>query len=328
MGFHNVRLPTNQSEGSSFGPGGSVSIIELQSGADQAFTRWAGAGKRRYNLAHAVRKPADLATIRDFMIARNFAANTWRLKDHEDYATSATGTTHNPTDVAVTNADVTIATGDGATKSFQLFKKYTSGNQTVNRVIELPVESTVTVAVNAVAQTLGVDYTVNDTDGTILFGTAPADTLEITAGFEFDVKARFGHESSASLDIDLAEFNLGSISSIDVIEVLPGELADPEMAWHGGAKDHGTLGTDVIITLAQGRVHRISTTAALDLILPAETGIADGGPIFAIKNAGGTHAITVKYADTTTTATTVAAGAFAELWLILGAGGLKEWQSK
>ncbi len=328
MGHHDVLFPTNLSAGSSFGPGFDTSIIELASGAEERVSKWGGAGKRRYNLAYGLRKPADLYTVQEFFIARVGAANTWRLKDWSDYATSPTGTTHLPGDAAVTNADVQIGIGDATETQFQLFKEYTSGAQTVNRNVELPVAATVTIAVNGAAQTQGADYTVNETTGIVLFTTIPGNTLAITAGFEFETKARFGAEVDLSMDVDLDEFDVGSIGDISVVEVLPGELADPEMAWHGGAKDHGSVSANITLTLAQGRAHRVSPTANIDAILPNLLTIAPGGPIFAIKNAAGANTVDVQYADETTSVIVMAAGAFAEFWAVLGAGSILEWQVK
>lgn len=329
MGFHNTRIATNLSRGSSFGPGFNNRLIELQSGQHQATSKWGGGGKRRYNLAYAIRKPVDLAAVRDFYIARNGALHTWRLKDWEDYATSPSGTTHNPSDSAVSNTDVTIGTGDGSTTQFQLFKRYVDDVNTTNRTIEHPVESTVTVAVDGVAQVRDTDYSVNDTTGIITFGTAPGDTLAITAGFEFDVEARFGPSVGQSLDIDLDEFNLGSITSIDVIEELPGSVKDPEMAWHGWAKDHGTQGSPVTITLSDGRLHAIApSVAGLNFILPDITNMPEGGPVFAVSNDSGSNTLDIMYSDNATTVVTVAAGGFVELWVVPSGGGLKAWQSK
>lgn len=328
MGHHDVLFPTNLSVGSSFGPGFDTSIIELKSGAEERISRWGGAGKRRFDLAYGIRKPADLYTVQQFVIARVGAANTWRLKDWSDYATSPTGTTHLPGDAAVTNSDVLIGSGDGATTQFQLYKTYTSGSQSVNRAIELPVASSVVVAVDGVAQTQGVDYTVNETTGIVLFSTAPANTLDVTAGFEFECKARFGKDVDQSLQVELDEFNIGSIGSISAVEVLPGEIADPEMAWNGGAKDHGSIAANFTMSLAQGRAHRATPTANIDGILPSLLNIAHGGPIFAVKNAAGGNTVRLVYDDETTALVTLAAGDFAELWAVIGGGGIKEWQVK
>ena len=328
MGHHDTRFPTNLSVGSSFGPGYNTSLIDLKSGAIEALSRWGGAGRRRYNLAYAIRRQEDLYTANEFFIARNGAANTWRLKDLTDYATTPTGTTDLPPDVAVSNSDVTLGTGDGATTQFQLFKSYTSGSQTVNRTIELPIASTVLVAVDGVLQTQGAAYTVNETTGLITFTTAPANTLSVTAGFQFDVKVRFGQATDLGFMMNLdTQFEIGSLSDIEAIEELPGGLADPEMAWHGGAKDHGTISANFTMTLAQGRAHRVSPTANIKAFLPSLLTIADGGPVFLIKNAGGANTVEVLYDDQTTSIVTLAAGAIAVFWIVLGAGGIKEWQN-
>lgn len=326
MAFHNVLLPTNVNAGSGFGPGFNTSVIVLASGSEQRVARWA-APKRRMNLAYTIRKPSDLYNIMVFYIARLGPANTFRIKDWSDYATSPTGTTHNPLDVAVDDEDFQIGTGDGSTTQFQLIKEYVSGAQTASRTIVLPVAGTEVIAINGAAQTEGADFTVNNTTGLVTFTVAPSDTLPITAGFQFDVVGRFGEEIDFSMVIDLGEFNIGDIPDIPIVEVR-NELADPEMAWHGGSAPAVTTAANFTVTLAEGRMHLITPTANIDVFLPSVLFIEAGGPIFAFQNDSGTFTVQLMYDDQTTAIITMAINTFVELWLVLGAGDLKEWQIK
>ncbi len=326
MAFHDVLLPTNVNAGSGFGPGFNTSVVVLASGAEQRVARWS-APKRRMNLAYTVRKPSDLYNIMVFYVARTGPANTFRIKDWSDYSTSPTGTTHNPGDVVPDDEDFQIGTGDGSETQFQLVKQYVSGAQTATRTIVLPVAGTTVIAVNAVAQTEGADFTVNNTTGLVTFTVAPANTLPVTAGFEFDVVGRFGEEIDFSMAINLGEFDIGDIPDIPIVEVRD-ELADPEMAWHGGSTNHGNQGANFTVTLAQGRMHRIVPTANIDVFLPSVLFIEAGGPVFAFQNDSGSFTVRLMYDDQTTVIVTMAINTFVELWLVLGAGDLKEWQVK
>jgi flagellin FlaB len=86
------------------------------------------------------------------------------------------------TTTAVTRTSVTgeaVGTGDGTTTQFTL------ANSPV-------VEGTLTVYVNAVAQTEGTDYTVNYATGVITFTTAPAAGDAITADYTYDTAVGTG----------------------------------------------------------------------------------------------------------------------------------------
>tara|TARA_R110002096_G_C14661938_1_gene728443 strand:- start:37182 stop:38159 length:978 start_codon:yes stop_codon:yes gene_type:complete len=325
MGFHDVLFPTNMSAGSGFGPGFNTSVVVLGSGAEQRVARWAAA-KRRFNAAFSVRKPADLYSIIEFYIARVGPANSFRVKDWSDYATTSSGSTHNPLDNATTNADVQIGTGDGTEVDFQLFKQYVSGSQTVNRNVYLPVAGSVKIAINAVDQTDGVDFTFNTTTGLVTFTVAPVNTLPITAGFEFDVKARFGKEVDLSMPVNLGEFNIGDIPDIPIVEVRE-ENPDPEMAWHGGSAPALTTAANYSVTLAEGRMHRVTPTANIEVTLPNEVLIEAGGPIFAFDNQSGTFTVELLYEDGSSIEV-IPVSTFREVWLVLAAGDLKEWQTK
>jgi uncharacterized protein (TIGR02217 family) len=107
-----------------------------------------------------------------------------------------------------------IGTGDGATTTFQLVKRYASGSQTWVRTIAKPVAGTVTVALNGTSQASG--WSVSTATGLITFTTAPAVGVAITAGYEFDVPVRFDTDV---LDVTLDLERLGSITSIPLVEL-------------------------------------------------------------------------------------------------------------
>ena len=76
------------------------------------------------------------------------------------------------------------------------------------------------VAVAGVEQTEGVEFDSDAATGLVVFraGHEPAQDAAVTAGFLFDVPARFDTDF---LEVDLAGFAAGEIPSIPVIEIRP-----------------------------------------------------------------------------------------------------------
>ena len=131
----------------------------------------------------------------------------WRdWADHKSCAPSA----------AVASGDQAIGTGDGAETAFQLVKLYQSGPASYARPISKPVAGSVRVAVDGVELSEGVDFAVDTAAGVVTLTAAPGAGLAVTAGFEFDVPARFDTDR---IEVNLASFEAGEIPSIPVIEV-------------------------------------------------------------------------------------------------------------
>lgn len=318
MGFHEVQFPTNVDYGSFGGPGFSTSIIETDSGREERIGRWASP-RRRYNAAYTIRTFDDLYLVTEFYIARTGPLFGFRYKDWLDYTSSADGRT-TPDD-----EDEVIGTGDGTATTFQLVKRYSSGGVEKTRTIEKPVDGTVVIALDGVAQTEGVNYSVNTTSGIVTFNSAPGSAVSITAGFEFDVPVRFGAEVDLALPSTIDNFSSGSIPDIPLVEIR-GDVVDPESTWNGGAKDFGATAIAQSVTLADGRALRFSPTAAHDINLQSFVNIEPGGPIFLIIN-DGSETLTIKDHNAVTVVT-VPAGAAAELWLSIDSGSVKSWYAK
>ena len=324
MGFINDRLLTNYSYGSSGGPGFRTGVLALRSGATQRLQRQAAA-RRMFDAGYSIRTVQDAYDVLEFFISIGGAANSFRWKDWIDYASTADGTTIHGNIVA--NSDVEIGVGDGSQTEFQLIKTYSNAIATVSRTIQLPVSGTVLVAVDAVSQTEGVDFTVNLTTGVVLFATAPPDTDSITAGFEFDVPVAFTPDADILLAATIDSFDSNSVPTITLEEEL-NMIAQPELVTNGGSRDFG--GTTIVLSLsiADGRAIRVAPTVAHNVNFPDVSPIEPGGPIFAIFNEG-SQTLTLRYSDTITTIGTVPASTAAEVWLVENAtSGLKEWQLK
>ena len=206
MAFHEVRFPDNISRGARGGPERRTQIVELASGDEERNASWANS-RRRYDVAYGIRRADDLAAVVAFFEARNGRLHGFRYKDWSDYKSALPSQ-------AITATDQQIGTGTGSLQTFQLAKRYTSGPQTWVRTIAKPVTGTVRVALGMVEQMTG--WTVDTTTGVITFTTAPANSVIIRAGFEFDVPVRF---DSDTLDVTLDFERLGSITSIPLLEI-------------------------------------------------------------------------------------------------------------
>ena len=147
MAFHEVRFPDNISRGARGGPERRTQIVELASGAEERNASWANS-RRRYDVAHGIRRADDLAAVVAFFEARNGRLHGFRFKDWADFKSSLPSQTPGPTNQP-------IGTGNGAATLFQLTKRYTSGAQSWIRAITKPVAGTVTIALNGTPQASG-----------------------------------------------------------------------------------------------------------------------------------------------------------------------------
>ena len=206
MAFHEVRFPDNISRGARGGPERRTQIVELASGDEERNASRANS-RRRYDVAYGIRRADDLAAVVAFFEARNGRLHGFRFKDWGDHKSCLPSGTPSPTDQA-------IGTGVGATTTFQLVKRYASGNQTWVRTITKPVAGSVIVALNGA--TLASGWSVDTTTGVITFAAAPGSGVTVTAGFEFDVPVRFDTDV---LDVTLDLERLGSITSIPLLEI-------------------------------------------------------------------------------------------------------------
>lgn len=209
--FHNVRFPVALSYGATGGPETRTEIITSRSGAEERNAPWA-APRRRYDAGISLRSLDDLDRVLAFFNARHGRLHAFRWKDWGDYKSCAPSAN-------IASGDQRIADGDGLSTEFQLVKNYTTrkfAETEFVRVIKKPVENTVSIAIGGLETLPGQDFTVDHETGIITFTTPPPDGEPITAGYEFDVPARFDTDY---LPISIASFQAGQITSIPVIEV-------------------------------------------------------------------------------------------------------------
>ena len=204
--FHEVRFPTAIAFDSTGGPERKTEIVILGSGFEERNATWANS-RRKYDVGYGVKSLDDIHAVLAFFEARKARLYGFRFKDFADFKSCAPLQTTTATDQA-------IGAGDGTTTAFQLVKTYLSGAASWSRTIAKPVGGTVKVAVAGVVRTGG--WSVDTTNGIVTFAAAPASGAAITAGFEFDVPVRF---DSDSLSINYANFQLGEIPSISIVEL-------------------------------------------------------------------------------------------------------------
>ena len=209
MSFHDVLFPTAISRGSQGGPERKTDVVVLGSGHEERNTRWADS-RRSYNAGYGVKSLDDLHAVIAFFEERRGRLHGFRWRDHADYKSC-------PPEATLSPLDQPIGVGDGATDSFQLAKTYGASFAPGSRAITRPVAGTVVIAVAGVVKA-GTAYTVDPATGLVTFASAhiPESGNEVTAGFMFDVPARFDTDK---LEINLSGFQSGAIPRIPIVEI-------------------------------------------------------------------------------------------------------------
>lgn len=206
--FHEVRFPAALSFGSVGGPERRTEIVALANGFEERNSPWAQS-RRRYDAGVGVRSLDDLAKLVDFFEARHGQLYAFRWKDWTDYKSCL------PLK-AISALDQTLGEGDGDTATFQLVKRYASGEQAYVRRITKPVAGSVRVALSGDEKVETVDFEVDTGTGTVTFADPPGVGAVVTAGFEFDVPVRFDTDA---IRMSAASFSAGEIPNVPVVEV-------------------------------------------------------------------------------------------------------------
>lgn len=215
MAFHDVVFPEEIAYGSKGGPKFRTTIVTLASGLERRNVEWKRV-RAEYDVSHGVKDPAQLQELRDFFYGRRGRAHSFRFKDWGDYEWF----------------NQAIGYGDGVTKKFQLIKSYEPGPYQYDRVVTKPEQGSLDPILvggeafveNGPVSTIEqrrVQYTVNYSDGTVNFYTAPAAGLSIILPYgRFHVHARFDVD-----DFDPSHdfWNYQSWESIPIVEIKDSE---------------------------------------------------------------------------------------------------------
>lgn len=311
MSFHDVLFPDDHSYNTRGGPGHNTKITLLDSGQEQRLPKWNGA-RRQFDIEYERREHTRLAQLQEFIIARQGATHSFRLRDWHDCTSHEDSVAPELDGTAPTVIDVLIGNGDETTVNFQLVKFYASGGVVRTRNITKPRAGTVLVALNGAEKVEGVDFTVNLTSGIVTFTTAPTATQQITAGFQFDVPVRFTEEADQLLSTPVTDFGSGEAINVSMIEDLA-DFAWPEERFFGGTNARD-VGASFTLDTASELVQVLNVTAAgLNVSLPDTGGgilIPGGGPWFHLINEG-TFSIDVQTFDGLTLVFVLAPGEFA-----------------
>ncbi|RKF20576.1 TIGR02217 family protein [Altericroceibacterium spongiae] len=203
--FDDILYPLAPGRDAAVSPEFSTAVAVTASGHERRNSRWSDA-RLSYDVGPGIRSEEELGVLLAFFRARRGAARGFRLADPFDC--SSHGMTGTPTPI-----DQRIGTGDGLTATFQLVKRYGSGDDPQIRPVTRPRAASIQVSVDGLPVIDG--WTLGD-GGTILFETAPAPGADIRAGFLFDVPVRFAEDR---LDITGATFAAGEVPSVPLIEI-------------------------------------------------------------------------------------------------------------
>lgn len=207
--FHEVRFPLDVALGSRGGPSRRTDVVPLASGREHRNSRFAHS-RRRYDAGLGVRTLDALHAVVAFFEERRGRLHGFRFRDPVDWRSG-------PPSRAPTPADQRIGTGDGTTAAFPLSKSYGASFAPYARPIAKPVAGTVRVAVSGIERT---DFACDPATGIVVFpaGAIPPPGAPVTAGFAFDVPARFDTDD---LLVDLSAFAAGEIPRIPLVEIVP-----------------------------------------------------------------------------------------------------------
>lgn len=208
MSFHEVRFPASLSFGSLGGPERRTDVVTLANGFEERNTPWAHS-RRRYDAGLGMRSLDDVETLIAFFEARRGQMFGFRWKDWSDFKSARAS-------AEVAFGDQVIAVADGHRSEFQLIKTYRSGGFSYARPILKPVAGTVRIGIEQDEMREAVDFDVDLTTGRITFRHPPAESMEIKAGFEFDVPVRFDTDR---IQTSVASFQAGEVPNVPVVEV-------------------------------------------------------------------------------------------------------------
>jgi len=208
MAFHDTRLPEDVERGATGGPRFKTTIFELSSGHEQRNIDWSQT-RGKWVIGYGIETKEEFSLLLSFFYARQGRAHSFRFKDWSDYEMT----------------DQVLGQTDTSTSTFALFRTYTDGGISFNRLISKPVNGTVVAKVNGVEQTVvyntapsSTQVAIDTTTGEVTIGSTHAATTgtDVSVTLEFDAVCRFDTDQ---FGITLAVFNAGSIPNLPIIEV-------------------------------------------------------------------------------------------------------------
>lgn len=202
----------------------STNITAVASGAERRNRNWAHP-LHSFSAPEAVECHEHLVALHNMWMTTAGPLHTFPFRDPLDFASrdlSAPGVTP---DVGPT--DQVLGVSDGTQREFQLVRRYAFGSLVYERVISHPVVETVVVALNALPPESedpplpGGPYawTVDRLSGVVSFDKVIPEGMVVTAGFLFDVEARF--EGDDSYDGIVRSYRVSGHADLVFQEVRP-----------------------------------------------------------------------------------------------------------
>lgn len=321
--YDDVLFPTDISYGSVGGPGFRSHAVVTDSGVDEVVARWSRP-RRSWDVSYALRKPDKAKTLQDFYTAVGGISNSWRFKPPHDFTTAPTATQEHyqgsPAQPAPSSTDVLLGVGDGTTTTFQLRKAYTVASRTAYVPITKPVSGTTKVSRNDVEDLAG--WTVNTSTGVVTYSVAPGAGVNVKAGCDFNVEARFGEELDRMLPLEGVSFSQASVRSVPIIEVIDGSTLAEDWIPRGG----GRLAFSANVSLVESQGYAwelVPASSGLTVAVEDPASVESGGDHYCFYNAG-SDTVTLK--GGASTIATLAAGADCKL-VVFKVGGTKTWKA-
>lgn len=197
MIIDNVRLPIDVERGVKGGPVFNTTINMSDGGFISANQNWAYP-LYRGNVGYGIQSDENLDDVINFFWARRGRLRGFLFRDWSDYQM----------------VNEPLGTGDGANRNFQCIRRYADTILPFDRPIKYPIESTMTVYLDGVAQS-GGSWSLLST-GEVRFSTAPTIGQVVTVSGEFNIACRFTQDD---LEIQMEVWNAGAIPSIGIMEV-------------------------------------------------------------------------------------------------------------
>lgn len=204
-----IRIPENWSKGSNGGFEFSTTVIPTLGGESEKDGLW-DMPLRRYEIAHNIKSPEDMAALRTFHLGRRGRLRGFLIKDWLDYSSAS----DNISAVAATNQP--LGTGTGAQTQFQLVKRYADSVNPIDIDILWPVTGTLVIAQDGTP--MGSGFSVARGTGIVTFSVAPANGVVLTSGYQFDVPVSFEDDL---LRISWDTINSRSLGSVQLVEERP-----------------------------------------------------------------------------------------------------------
>src|SRR3990167_926692 len=198
------RFPDGIALGAVFGPSWLTEVVERDSGHENRNQLWSETRMRGTVPLVAMDDTDRNAVIAFLRAVAKGRVNGFRIKDFLDYEAWYTDSAAGLGICTLVSAGV-----------YQLYKRYTSGGNTVDRIITKLVVGSVGIKAGTTLLTSGVDYTLDTTTGLVTVSGSPTPAPAVWEG-RFDVPVRL---ASDYVGMRALMKGVADVPSLEVIEI-------------------------------------------------------------------------------------------------------------